>query len=209
MYNSYKYIFPPRPEQAIPGNSLNRFDNQKYIGDPKLNGDCCVVFTNGIELHIMNRHSKPSSKFKLDKKEILDLHRGNGWMVLVGEYMDKSKKDENNKTWNHKLVLFDILVLNGTYLLGTTFEQRKSILNKLYGEPLTDKPLLHKISENVWKTIPVYSDFLKTFNSLVKFDMYEGLVLKMKNAKLEKGDREKNNTKTQVKARKETKNYSH
>ena len=209
MYNSYQYLYPPRPEQAIPAVALDRFDKGKYIGDPKLNGDCCVIFTNGKELHVMNRHNKQSSKFKLDKSEIFKLHRGIGWMVLVGEYMDKSKKDETGKTWNHKLVLFDILVLNGNYLLGATFQERKSILNKLYGKPVADKPLLHRISENVWKTIPIEKDFKDVYFDLTKHDMYEGLVLKLKNGRLERGDREANNTKTQCKARKETKNYAY
>jgi hypothetical protein len=42
---------------------------------------------------------------------------------------------------------------------------------------------------------------------LIKIDMIEGLVLKRKSAKLEIGNTENNNTKSQVKFRKPTKNY--
>jgi hypothetical protein len=38
--------------------------------------------------------------------------------------MNKSKSDENGQVFNHKLVIFDTLVHNGTYLLGTTFQDR-------------------------------------------------------------------------------------
>ena len=106
-------------------------------------------------------------------------------------------------------MIFDILVYNGKHLLGTTFQERKDLLNKLYGDPVMDKPLLHKISENVYKTIPVEDGFKFQYFELTKFDMYEGLVLKLKRGLLERGDRVSNNTKTQIKARKETKNYSY
>jgi hypothetical protein len=45
------------------------------------------------------------------------------------------------------------------------------------------------------------------FDTLTPIDMIEGLVLKRKNARLEMGNTELNNTKSQVKARKATLNY--
>jgi hypothetical protein len=43
----------------------------------------------------------------------------------------------------------------------------------------------------------------------VGIDMVEGLVLKRKSAKLEVGSTENNNTKSQIKVRKATKNYKY
>ena len=51
--------------------------------------------------------------------------------------------------------------------------------------------------------------FEDLYNSLVGIDMVEGLVLKRKSAKLEVGSTENNNTKSQIKVRKATKNYKY
>jgi hypothetical protein len=45
------------------------------------------------------------------------------------------------------------------------------------------------------------------FEELIKIDMVEGLVMKRKSGKLEIGNTENNNTKSQIKFRKATKNY--
>jgi hypothetical protein len=45
------------------------------------------------------------------------------------------------------------------------------------------------------------------FDRLTTIDVCEGLVLKRKNARLEIGNTEKNNCKSQIKARKPTLNY--
>jgi len=46
-YLTYRYIFPPRPKNAIPDSELNFWDNGSLIAQPKLNGSNCVIFTNG------------------------------------------------------------------------------------------------------------------------------------------------------------------
>jgi hypothetical protein len=52
------------------------------------------------------------------------------------------------------------------------------------------------------------NNFLELYNKITKIDMYEGWVLKRKNALLERGTREGNNAGWQLKARKSTKLYS-
>jgi len=66
------------------------------------------VYTNGNLVITMNRHKRVMIS-KMDLDELKKLHRGKGWMVLCGELMNKSQKDEDNKTWNHKFIIFDIL----------------------------------------------------------------------------------------------------
>ena len=158
-YPVYRYIYPPRPKNAIPHLDLNSYDNNTMFGQPKLDGSNCLIFTDGKTVKVMNRHSQPLTKFEIPTDEILKLYKGTGgWTVINGEYMNKSKRDEIGKTFNHKLVIFDILVNDGDYLI-------------------------------------------------TKIDMVEGLVLKRKNARLEIGNTELNNIKSQVKCRKPTKNY--
>ena len=134
-YLNYRYIYPPRPRNAISPVDLNFWDNGTLISQPKLNGSNSLIFTNGVKAIVMNRHNQRLTNVRVDDSEILSLYRGNGgWMILNCEYLNKSKQDENRLVFNHKLVIFDILVNNSDYLVGQTFEQRIKLLDELYGQ---------------------------------------------------------------------------
>jgi hypothetical protein len=209
-YNNYKYIFPPRPHNAIKSIDLDFWDNGSLVAQPKLNGSNTTIYTNGVKHIAMNRHGQRLTNFQLTDNEIKDIYRGNGeWMVINGEYMNKSKSDENNKVFNHKFVIFDILTFDGEYLVGDTFEQRIQLLDKLYGQVDSEKDYLYRISENVYRVKSYYNSFKPLFDKLTPIDMIEGLVMKRMNAKLELGTSENNNTKSQLKSRKPTKNYKY
>jgi hypothetical protein len=208
-YLNYRYIFPPRPKNAIPDTELNFWDNGSLIAQPKLNGSNCVIFTNGIKTVVMNRHNQRLTNFNISDNEIKDIYRGEGWMILNGEYMNKSKSDENNQVFNHKLVIFDILGFNGEYLVGKTFEERILLLDEIYSQVDSDKEYLFKVTENVYRVKSYTIDFKNIFDKLTPIDMIEGLVMKRKNARLELGTSENNNTKSQLKCRKATKNYKY
>ena len=68
---------------------------------------------------------------------------------------------------------------------------------------------INKISENVYIVKSFYQNFKNIYEKIVQIDMYEGWVLKKKGSKLKNGLSEKNNTDTQMKFRKPTKNYSY
>ena len=208
-YNSFRYIFPPRPKNAIPDSDLNFWDNGSLLAQPKLNGSNCVIFTNGEKLMVMNRHSQYLTNVDIQRQEVLDLFRGEPgkWMVLNGEYLNKSKQDENRQTFNHKLVIFDILVYNSDYLVGKTFQERINLLDELYGQKDSEKSYLYSISNNVYRVKSFENGFKSIYDQLTPIDLIEGLVLKRKNARLEIGNTENNNIKSQLKARKPTKNY--
>ena len=208
-YNSFRYIYPPRPRNPISSDDLDFWDNGSLVAQPKMNGSNCVVFTNGEKVMMMNRHSQYLTNVSISKGEILGLFRGEigNWMVINGEYLNKSKQDENHLTFNHKFVIFDILVYNSEYLIGDTFQERINLLDELYGQNDSEKSYLYSISDNVYRVKSFEKGFKSLFDELTKIDMIEGLVLKRKNAKLEAGSTENNNTKSQLKARKATKNY--
>jgi hypothetical protein len=210
-YEKYRYIYPPRPKNAIPDTELNFWDNKTLIGQPKLNGSNSVIFTDGRQFMVMNRHSQRLTKFELPMDELKSLYRGTvgEWMVLNCEYLNKSKQDENGITFNHKLVIFDILVYRSNYLVGKTFSERISLLDELYGTNDSEKDYLYSISKNVYRVKSYETGFKQLYDELTKIDMVEGLVLKRKAAKLEIGNTENNNTKSQLKARKVTKNYKY
>jgi len=208
-FDNYRYIYPPRPKNAIHSDDLNFWDNGSLIAQPKLNGSNTTIYTNGDQVIVMNRHNSRLTNFQISLDEIKSLYKGNKgeWLVINGEYLNKSKQDERGVTFNHKLVIFDILVYKSDYLVGQTFQQRVDLLDKLYGTTPSEKDYLYSISENVYRVKSFDTGFRELFYDLTKIDMIEGLVMKRKNAKLEIGNTENNNTKSQLKARKATKNY--
>lgn len=209
-YKGFSYIYPPRPKNAIPTKDIVRWDNNMMLGQPKMNGSNCVLFTDGNVIHTMNRHNQRLTRFQIEKSEILELYKpvdkGN-WLVINGEYMNKSKSDERGLVFNHKLIIFDVLVFNSEYLVGSTFQERVDMLDNMYGKTECDKDYLYQFTDNIYRVKSYDTNFVEIFNNLTKIDMIEGLVMKRKNAKLELGTTENNNAKSMVKARKATKSY--
>jgi hypothetical protein len=209
-YSNYRYLYPPRPKNAVSPEDLDFWDNNSLIGQPKLNGSNASIYTDGQKIIVMNRHSQKLTNVRVSDSEILSTYRGDGgWMILNCEYMNKSKSDENNEVFNHKFVIFDILAYNGEYLVGSTFSERIELLDSLYGVDDSEKDYLYKISDNFYRIKSYNTGFKKIFDDLTPIDMIEGLVMKRKNAKLEIGATELNNVKSQLKCRKATKNYKY
>jgi len=207
-YKKYRYIYPPRPENKVPLVNLSEYDNGTYMGQPKLNGSNLTVYTNGIEVFLMNRHKGEMSNIKINKQIFLDLHRGEGWMAINGEYMNKNKKGKNGEPFNHKFVIFDVLVYNGKQTVGKTFKERKNLIKTLY-ETTEYDGFIEKINSEVYVVKDFFSMFVNIYTKITQIDMYEGLVLKLSNVKLKNGVSQKNNTEPQIKVRKETKNYNY
>jgi ATP-dependent DNA ligase len=208
-FENYRYIFPPRPKNAIHSDDLTFWDNNSLLAQPKLNGSNTTIYTNGEQVIIMNRHGARLTNFQIPLDEIKSLYRGvrGQWLVINGEYLNKSKQDERGITFNHKLIIFDILVYKSDYLVGQTFQQRVHLLDELYGKNDSEKSYLYSISDNVYRVKSFDTGFKSLFDQLTPIDMIEGLVMKRKNAKLEIGNTENNNTKSQIKARKKCNSY--
>lgn len=206
-YKEFKYIFPPRPEIKAPQTSIKKFEDLGFIAQPKLNGSCGVLFTDGKNFKFMNRHKASFAKINVPEKELASLGKGPGWTVLVGENLNKSQRGTDKKVFNNKFVIFDILVHKGTHLIGTTFEQRQKLLDKLYKTTPHDN-WISKISENVFRVHNIENAETQ-WKDITAVEMYEGFVLKKKHGKLDIGFRKENNMSWQVKIRKPTKNYSY
>jgi ATP-dependent DNA ligase len=213
-YNSFRYIYPPRAECAIDPSTLDDIADD-WIAQPKYNGSCAVLFIDGQkEYKIYNRHGEP---LKLQRPiDYLRLNDSQAYMVLCGEYLNKNKQGEDGKTFNHKFIIWDILVWKGTYLIGRTLEQRLTILHLLFG---THRSCVNLDGLSIYNHLfttsvpdvymaPSYQNGFKSlYKEIIQTDLYEGLVIKKASAKLEAGFRENNNASWQVKARKGTKNY--
>lgn len=208
-YDKFRYIYPPRPKNAFPPSDLGYWDNGSLIGQPKLNGSNATIFIGDNKIITMNRHNQKLNGFKL-QSEIESLFKNkDGWFVLNGEYMNKAKNDEWGQQFNHKLVIFDVLVYESLHLLGSSTVDRIRILDKMFSSDECKWKYLTQISENIFKVRSYESGFENLFNDLTKIDMIEGLVLKRKSARLENGIREDNNSNWMLKTRKPHKNYKY
>jgi len=209
-YLNYRFIFPPRPRNAVSPDNLDMFDDNSMICQCKLNGSNASIYTNGKKIIVMNRHGQRLTNVRVSDSEILSLYRGNGgWMILNCEYLNKSKSDETRQPFNHKFVIFDILCYDGDYLVGKTFEERVNLLDNLYDCIESEKDYLYSISTNVYRVKSYRDGFKSFFDKYTPIDMIEGVVLKRANARLELGATEQNNIKSQLKSRKATKNYKY
>lgn len=214
-YNSFRYIYPCRPANAISSEELNFWDSDhSMVAQLKTNGSNTLFFTNGEKVRVMGRHGQLLSNFQISNEEIIEnlykpLGLNGSWLVLNGETLNKSKRDEKEIIFNQKFILFDILVFDSDYLIGKTFQERVCLLDSLYGQKDSNKDYLHGISENIYRVKSYDSNFKYLFDKYSKIDLVEGLVLKRKNARLEMGNVEKNNWRSQIKCRKTTLNYKY
>jgi len=222
-YTKFSYKYPPRPESRITSDQLVKYVKD-YIGQPKMNGSCCEIFISPEgEVRNFGRHKNENlTNFKITNDELVKLNTTGKWMVLVGEYMNKNKKGLDGKPWNHKFVIFDILVYESDYMVGSTYQSRIELLDEIFGTKDYNE-YLYKISDNIYRVKTFYEDFTNVWNRIEGIDaelkkkaraskeddifILEGLVLKKAKAKLERGFREKNNTLSQLKARLPKKNY--
>jgi hypothetical protein len=214
-YSKFMYLYPPRPVQTIHPSELNKYDDGTFIAQPKYNGTCCLVFISETDLIVMNRHR---GTIFSDYKNIdfRGMYRGKGWMVVCGEFLNKNKKGEDGNPFNLKFIIWDILVYNGEYLIGSTFGDRIKLIEDLYpcskmrvsGSKLEHFEHLCMTNHKNIFIAPTYNrNFQVLYNSIVDTDLYEGLVLKRADAKLTYGLSEKNNNGWQIKCRKPTKSY--
>jgi hypothetical protein len=97
-------------------------------------------------------------------------------------------------------------VYNGKQTIGTTFEERVDLLKNLYDSKGYDN-IIRKINDDIYIVETFFNRFSYIYKDLISIDMYEGFVLKKKKSKLKNGISQKNNSGSQIKVRKPTKNY--
>jgi hypothetical protein len=205
-----QFLYPPRIESKLQPISLDKFDNGDYVGQPKLNGsNTSVTISESVAIPKERHNTFFSIPPKFDFKS---LHRGKGFMCLTGEFMNKSKKDNTGKPFRG-FCIWDIVAYNNKILVGSTIEERISLLDKLYpsGDAIKTKEgvtYLYKTNiEDIYKVNNFYGNFADIYDKISKVDMVEGFVLKRKSGKLEMMTREQNNVGWSVKVRKPTSNY--
>lgn len=217
-YDKFKFVFPPRCEYKCPAGDLAKYDNGTYFGQPKYNGMALLVFTNGEELHLYNRHKEYMALLtKNSECDFRGLAKSKNWYVYAGEYLNKGKYGETGIKEKNKFVIWDVLVWDGQYLVGSTLTERLDLLENIYpcqravvgqtGMEVYDHLCCTELN-GIYKSPTYTNNFKELYEQIVKTDLYEGLILKKKDSKLEFGTQPLNNHSWQIKIRKQTLNYA-
>lgn len=204
-YNEYSYLYPPRPDKAIPRDFLSFYERQGFIGQVKKNGTCNVLAVSPKkEIICMNRHAEPHKAW-VPGDSVIPFRKlsGKGWYVFVTEVLHSKVPGIRDTQY-----VFDILVHDGTYLIGSTLEERLNLLQKIFLRGKEEETYSHYIiTPNVWLAKTITGGFKDLFDSLNNPED-EGLVLKRPGAKLQMCSKPKANANWQVKCRKQHKNYT-
>lgn len=209
-YDSYRYLYPPRPEQAVPRVMATRYEKEGWWAQYKLNGTCSIVAVSPEkQLVCMGRHG-PHDRHSAwaptlaSSRAFLNLP-GSGWYVFVAELMHSKVAGGPRDT----LYVNDILVANGSYLVGTTFSERQGIIGQLFPQPKGHPNLLshYAVTPNCWIALNHWGNFVGLFDG-INDPCHEGLVFKNPRARLALCSRASSNVSWLAKLRKAHKNYS-
>lgn len=208
-YENFEFLWPPRPEKAIPKALLGFYEKKGWVAQAKANGTCNVIAVSPDRtLVCMNRHNETHKLWHptAASSEAFKRLVGDGWFVFVGELLH-SKVAADKGGVRDTNYLHDVLVADGEHLVGKSYRERHSLLCSLFLRGDAPETKTHfKASEKTWIAKIVERDFTDFYASLETAED-EGLVIKDPNASLAFCGKQTANGHWQVKCRKATKNY--
>jgi hypothetical protein len=205
-FDTYQYIFPPRPETAVPKNFLNRFEKMGYVAQFKKNGTANVLAVSPErKLVCMTRHNEAHKAWSPTAKSSAAFENlpGKGWFVFIAELMHSKVPGLRDINYVH-----DIVVADGEHLVGQTFIERQDLLHDIFEtSKITPNVSHHVVDDYTWVARNHTSGFAALFDGITDI-ADEGLVLKDPKVALKIGFRASANVAGLVKCRKPHKNYS-
>jgi hypothetical protein len=205
-YETYSYLYPPRPDVPAPVTMLGRLEAQGFVAEIKKNGACSVIaISPDKKIIAKNRHHSDHLAWQPDYKKMqpfLNLP-GRGWYVFVAELLHSKVSGLRDINYVH-----DVLVNDGEYLIGYTQAERQKILHDIFNtRDIAPTQSHHVIDPTTWVVREYTRGFRDLFDSLDKPED-EGLVFKNPTTPLAFCNREKSNNAGQLKIRKTHKNFS-
>lgn len=180
-YTEFRYLYPPRPENKVAPMTMNMMPKLGYVAQKKRNGTCTIIFARGSEVIFKTRHPEYENGNHRawqpnDRHMEFFGSLSNKWNVFVGELLHSKGEGVRDE-----IFLFDQLVHEGTYLVGSTFIERQALMVARWpdGEDEGDQFRIH---EHVALAKLITKDFKKEFENLNTLD--EGLVFKLAQGKL-------------------------
>ena len=151
------------------------------------------------------RYHAPESLLRALKKLDLPHHE---FHILDGgliHYRTERVKDT--------VVLWDVLVYEGTELTGTNYKERYALLKKISHDPkekaiLDGVPIALKIAPKLWLAPLIHRDFKSHFDRASRLPEIEGIVLKKMDTPLEHSHRMESNARWMIRVRKPRIDYS-
>lgn len=181
-YDAYRYLWPPRPENAAPPALIGFYQRRGWLPQIKKNGTCTVIFARGDEVIFKTRHNDDHKAWPPQERHRLFFAGRSQWNVYVAELLHSK-----GPQLKHHLYLFDVLVSDGEELIGTTLLERQRILQERFPTPQADivgsraglgaRMIVQDVSHATWIANPT-----QAWSELGPLD--EGLVFKNPNAKL-------------------------
>lgn len=183
------FLWPPRPEKAIPPSMIAQYDDKGWITQLKKNGTCSVATVSG-KVSMFTRHGTPHKMWE-PTQEIVSFFSEHQRSVFVFELLHNKHPSVKNTIY-----LFDVLVYKGDDLTGSTYMDRYSILQDVV-------PRKHK---RIWLAENHHNgdDLFHSLDNPID----EGIVLKDPNGRLRTCLRDGKNSGWQFKCRKLHANYS-
>jgi len=184
-YESYRYLYPPRPEIVVEPELLDNFVGRYWTQSKKDGTSNLMAITPDRQIIAMNRHKAPhkawkpsGSTYEAVRRAFLNLP-GNGWYYFCAELLHSKGGGFRNINY-----INDILVTDGQYLIGTTFADRQKLLLELFRPMVMAPSGSHYIlDDNTWLAINHTTDFYDLFQTFLAAGD-EGVVLKDPSAKL-------------------------
>jgi hypothetical protein len=132
-YESYRFLWPPRPEKAAPPQLIGFYEKRGWLAQVKKNGTCTVIFAKGETVIFKTRHDDDHKAWSPLPSHSAFFSGRKDWNVYVAELLHSKGPHVKNH-----LYLFDILVSDGNELIGTTLQDRQSILRQRFPTPKVD-----------------------------------------------------------------------
>lgn len=165
-YESFIYLFPNVAKRTIPPNSLEDYDDGKYLATVNHHGKPIVVFTDGVDLFIYN-HRKRIFRNVDNVIPFRKLTRPGKWAVYSGVYISKRYTQEDGEpAIRGRFIITDVLVWGNELLTGSTFTERLDLLNSIFVEKVI--PLSNISFDYPSYTIPTH------LPGIVRSNIYDG-----------------------------------
>ena len=219
MQMTKRYLFPPRPaKDPVPYTQIDMFKGYGWVAQTKYNDHRLLISLDANGVEIFNRHREHPRAYVLPddlRAEIVAVCHG-----LLGlsreqwSYLDGGLLHNKSRWLANTIAIWDILVREGDFLLGTTYSSR---YNWLLSKVQKDEPFLVtvgsqqfdfgiKLSDHIflprlWESYSEAWEFTQRVNAAAGWKgpgdgepVVEGVILKDPQGILSVPTREDNNT---------------
>lgn len=224
MITTKSYIFPPRPaKNPIPIAQIGIYSKLGWVAQLKYNGKRTEISLDGDETIFHTRHKSVHASNVVPSyivQEMAEVRQRLGLSADAWQYFDGETLVHKNKWLGGFVVLWDLLVANGDWRLGTKYSARYEQLAAIaigpfevviggqkfdIGLKLTE----HIFVPHLFTDLNAAWEFTQKVNAAAGWKegpgagepVLEGLVAKDMNGTLEPGFREENNTTWSVRCR--------